>query len=258
MAASPAFSLARRLRAGETVYSAWCVLGVPLLAETAARDGFTTVTLDMQHGLWDVAGIATAIGAVHHGGAAPIVRPPLNDFGMASRALDFGAEGIIAPMINSAADARTLVEATKYLPRGGRSWGPPRALTLSGLDIAGYLGTAHDLTITMAMIETRQALENVHEIVAVDGIDALFVGPSDLSIALSNGRAWNHTMPELERALDTIAEACAKVGKIAGAFTADAPRAMALAKRGYRFLTVSSDNGMLKSGIAEQLKALRG
>ena len=101
-----AFALARRLRAGETVYAAWCSLASPLVAETVARDGFSAVVLDMQHGLWDTASIIAGIGAVYHAGASPVVRVPLNDFAFVSRALDFGAEAIIAPMINSAADAR--------------------------------------------------------------------------------------------------------------------------------------------------------
>ena len=97
----PHFSLAKRLHAGETVYSGWCGLPYPLVAETLARDGFVAVTIESQHGLWDIGGILTGIAAVRQGGAAPIVRVPLDDFAMVSRALDFGAEGIIAPMINT-------------------------------------------------------------------------------------------------------------------------------------------------------------
>jgi 4-hydroxy-2-oxoheptanedioate aldolase len=214
--------------------------------------------LDMQHGFWDLAGMLAAVSAIHNGGAAPIVRPPLNDVATASRALDFGAEGIIAPMINSAADARTLAAATKYPPLGERSWGPPRALTLGGYTDAGsYLQGANEATVTFAMIETRAALDNVEAIIGTDGIDALFLGPSDLSIALSNGATINHFLPEVERAIDRIAEAAFKAGKVAGAFCADADRALALAKRGYRFLTVGNDLGSLRSGTAAHLAALK-
>ena len=103
-----AFTLARRLRAGETVFSGWCGLPYPIVAETLARDGFPAVTIESQHGLWDVAGILAGVAAVRQGGAAPIVRVPLGDFALVSRALDFGAEGIIAPMINTPADAARL------------------------------------------------------------------------------------------------------------------------------------------------------
>ena len=101
-----AFALARRLRAGETVYAGWCMIGSPIVAETIAREGFAAVVLDAQHGLWDVASLIAGIGGVNHAEAAPMVRVPHGDFALVSRALDFGAEAIIAPMINSAADAR--------------------------------------------------------------------------------------------------------------------------------------------------------
>ena len=120
----PAFSLARRLHAGETVFSGWCGLPYPLVAETLARDGFVAVTIESQHGLWDTAGILAGIAAVRQGGAAPIVRVPLGDFAMVSRSLDFGAEGIIAPMINTPEDARAFAAAAKFPPLGERSWGP--------------------------------------------------------------------------------------------------------------------------------------
>ena len=104
---SDRFSLARRLRAGETVHTGWCGLGAPIVAELIARAGFPAVTLDQQHGLYTMDSTAAGIAAVHMAGAAPMVRVPLGDFAVVSRVLDFGAEGVIAPMINTAEDART-------------------------------------------------------------------------------------------------------------------------------------------------------
>src|SRR5262252_8520461 len=106
MSTESGFSLARRLRAGTTVYSGWCGLPYPIVAELVGREGFAAVTLDGQHGLWDVASIVAAVAAVRQGSAAPVVRVPVGDFAGVSRALDFGAEGIIAPMINTPADAK--------------------------------------------------------------------------------------------------------------------------------------------------------
>src|ERR1700744_3862135 len=149
----PAFTLARRLHAGETVHSGWCGLPYPLIAETLARDGFSALTIESQHGLWDVSSILHGIAAVRQGGAAPIVRVPLNDFALVSRALDFGAEGIIAPMINTAADAKAFAAAAKFPPLGERSWGPHRAMTLGGVsDMATFLREANDHVITLAMV----------------------------------------------------------------------------------------------------------
>ncbi len=152
------------------------------------REGFPAVTLDGQHGLWDTATIIAAVAAIRQGGSAPIVRIPVGEFASASRALDFGAEGLIAPMINTVADARAYVSFAKFPPLGERSWGPHRATTLAGMpDQKVYLREANELTVTFAMIETRTALDNVEAIAATPGIDALFLGPADLSIALSNG-----------------------------------------------------------------------
>jgi 4-hydroxy-2-oxoheptanedioate aldolase len=254
----PAFELARRLRAGETIFSAWCNLGSPIVAETIAREGFACTVLEQQHGLWDTASIVTGIGAVHLAGSTPAVRMPLADFAFTSRALDMGAEAIVAPMINNVADARQFVSAAKYPPLGERSWGPTRAMTLQGKSSAvDYLREANDGTLTLAMIETQEALANVDAIAATPGIDALFIGPYDLSVALSNGKAQDITAPEVERAIDLICGAANKAGKIPGIYCRDVPRALAMAKRGFRFIAVSSDHGIVREGAAAIVKALK-
>lgn len=255
----PGFSLAARLRAGDTVYSAWCSLGAPLVAEVMAREGFRAVTIDQQHGLWDHAATIAAIGAVRHGGGAPLVRVPLGDFAGVSRALDWGAEGIIMPMVNTVEDARRFVAAAKFPPLGERSWGPHRATMLGAMpDQKTYLREANNLTVTLAMIETREALANVAAIAAVPGIDMLFVGPSDLSIALSDGAEVDPHARDVEAALDVIVAAAAKAGKLAGIYCANAERALACARRGFRFHAIGSDLGFLRTGIAPQVKALKG
>jgi 4-hydroxy-2-oxoheptanedioate aldolase len=255
----PAFALAARLRAGETVFSGWCGLPYPIVAETIGRDGFAAVTLDSQHGLWDLNAILTTVAAVRQGGAAPVVRVPVGDFATVSRALDFGAEGIIAPMINTPADARALAAAAKYPPVGERSWGPHRAMALAGLsDQALYLREANDHVVTLAMIETRTALGNLDAIVDTPGVDGLFLGPSDLSIALSDGKQLDPLSKEVDRELDRILAAADRAKKIPGAYCHSAERAAALAKRGVRFLAVMSDLAMLRAGTAAAMKVLRG
>jgi 4-hydroxy-2-oxoheptanedioate aldolase len=255
----PAFTLAGRLRAGETVFSGWCGLPYPIVAETLGRDGFPAVTLDSQHGLWDLGAVLNAVAAVRQGGAAPIVRVPVADFAMVSRALDFGAEGIIAPMINTPEDARAFAAAAKYPPIGERSWGPHRATTLAGLpDQSVYLREANDHVVTLAMIETRTALKNLDAIVDTPGIDGLFLGPSDLSIALTDGKTLDPLSKDVDRELDRILAAAQRAKKVPGAYCHSADRAVALAKRGVRFLAVSSDLAMLRAGAAAALKVLKG
>jgi 4-hydroxy-2-oxoheptanedioate aldolase len=253
-----AFALARRLRAGETIHAAWCTLASAVVAETIAREGFAAVVLDIQHGLWDTASIVSGIGALHHAGATPVVRVPLNDFAFVSRALDFGAEAIIAPMINSADDARRFAGVAKFPPLGERSWGPQRAMTLQGkTETVDYLREANDGTLTLAMIETPAALASVDAIAATPGIDALFIGPYDLSTALSGGKAQDVQAPEVERAIDQIGAAAKKAGKIPGIYCGNAVRARDMAKRGFKFITIGSDLGILREGAAAQLKALK-
>lgn len=254
-----AFALADRLRAGDTVYSSWCTLASAVAAETIAREGFAAVVLDQQHGLWDTAAIVAAIAGVHHAGATPLVRVPIGDFAFAARALDIGAEAIIAPMINTAADARQFAAVAKYPPVGERSWGPMLAMALQGRSApTDYLREANHGTLTLAMIETATALGNVDAIAATPGIDALFIGPYDLSTALSGGSAQDVEAPDVMRAIDNICAAAVKAGKIPGIYCSDTTRALAMAKRGFRFITIGSDLGLLREGAAAQLKALRG
>ena len=254
----PGFSLAQRLRAGEIVHSGWCGLPSPLVAELVGREGFPAVTLDAQHGLWDLAAILHGVAAVRQGGSAPIVRVPVGDFAMVSRALDFGAEGIIAPMINTAEDARAFVSFAKFPPQGDRSWGPHRATTLAGIaDQKDYLRDANDAIVTFAMIETRTALDNLDVIAGTPGIDALFLGPSDLSIALSKGATLDPFSKDVEAGLDAIVAACKKHGKIPGAYCHSAERAVAVAKRGMRFMSVGSDMVFLRTGASAALKGVK-
>jgi 4-hydroxy-2-oxoheptanedioate aldolase len=253
------FSLARRLEAGEIVHTGWCPLPYPIVAETLAREGFPAVTIDQQHGLWDMGATVTGLAAIRQGGAAPIVRIPLGGFAVASRVLDLGAEGVIAPMINTIEDARAFVAAAKYPPVGERSWGPTRVMTLAGItDVKMYLREANELTVTIAMIETQTALDNLDAIAATEGIDVLFVGPSDLSIALTECREVEPHSALVERELDRVIAAAGKAGKVAGLYCANAERAVFAAKRGFRFLAVGSDLGFLRMGAAAQLKTLRG
>lgn len=253
------FTLARRLRAGETIYSGWCGLPSPLVTEIVARGGMSAVVIDGQHGLWDTATTVAAVAAIRHGGASPIVRVGFNEFSAVSRALDFGAEAVIAPMINTAEDAGAFAAAAKFPPMGERSWGPHRAATLGGMpDPKDYLREANALTLTLAMIETREAIKNVDAIAAVPGIDMLFIGPSDLSITLSDGAMLDPHSRAVDDAIDTIVKAARKAGKLAGLFCINAERAVTMATRGLNFLTIGTDINFLNAGMAAQVRTLKG
>jgi 4-hydroxy-2-oxoheptanedioate aldolase len=256
--ALPGFSLAARLRAGETVYTGWCSLASPIIVEIAAREGFAAVTLDGQHGLWTPDEVRLGVAAIRQGGGAPIVRIALEDFGSASRALDWSAEGIVAPMINNVADAKRFVGACKFPPVGERSWGPHRAMMLAGVsDMKAYLREANDNVVTIAMIETQEAMDNLDAIAAVPGIDVLFVGPSDLSITLTKGAELDPHSKIVEAANDKVLAACKKAGKIAGLYCATAERAVEVSKRGFRFCAVGNDLGFIRAAYANAAKVTK-
>lgn len=248
--------LADRLRAGECLMSGWVGLPEPLVAEIVARAGFDCVTLDMQHALLDPASVMRAISAIAFAGKPAAVRLAVGDFAMASRALDLGAEVVIAPMINTVADARALVAATKYPPLGERSWGPVRAMTLHGIGSPQQqLETANGATLAVAMIETAQGLDALDDILAVDGMDGVFMGPSDLSLTLSGGKTISPTDPSLDAPIRRIAERAGAAGKFAGAFAVNAARARFFRDAGYRFITLGSDQIYLAAGIEQMLTA---
>lgn len=252
----PAPVLATRLRAGETLHSGWVTLPEPLVAELTARAAFDCVTLDMQHGLHDTASVMRSIGAIALAGKPAIVRVPVGANATASRVLDMGAEGVIAPMINSVEEAQTLVAATKYPPLGERSWGPVRAMALHGIaDPQVHLDSANRTSFVFAMIETARALDTLDAILAVEGLDGVFVGPSDLSVTLSAGRRIAPFDPSLDEPIARIAAQTAAAGKVVGAFAATPERARHYRRNGYRFIALATDQVYLVNGANDLLRA---
>lgn len=251
-------TLAARLRAGETLLTAWSAIPEALVAETCARAGFDAVTLDMQHGFHGVDSILRGIGAARLGGAPAIVRIPVGDFAFASRALDMGASAVIAPMINSVNDARAFAAAMKYPPVGGRSWGPFRAMALAGATSnQSYLDSANADTLALAMVETREAVDALKDILAVDGIDGVLVGPSDFSIAWTSGETIDPNLEEMSGAIAGIAGKTLEAGKIPAIFAVSGDMAKRYATMGYRLIALSSDRGYLIAGAKALIASAR-
>jgi 4-hydroxy-2-oxoheptanedioate aldolase len=254
----PVQALADALTQGKPVFSAWCGLPEPAIAGYLAREAtIDAVVLDMQHGVIDFLNATRAIPLVAAAGKPCVPRIPVGDFATASRLLDAGAAGIIAPMINTVEDARRLAAFMKFPPMGERSWGPHPALTLTGLQPGDYFRTANSFLRSFAMIETREALDLIDGILAVDGIDAVFIGPSDLSIGLSGGSALDPNGAEVNAAIDHALARAKAAGKIAGIYAPNGERAADFAKRGYPFISVGSDLGFLRAGAATMMKAAR-
>ncbi len=250
-------ALARQIGAGQCALSAWVGVNEPAVAELLAREGYDTVTLDMQHGAIDIAGAMRGIGAVALAGKPAIVRIPVGEFSTASRVIDAGAAAVIAPMINNVADARRFADFMKFPPIGQRSWGPRAALTLSGYVGPAYLHSANAITLAIAMIETREALDALDEILGTPGIDGVFVGPSDLSIALHRGAVVDPHGADVDAMLTKVVARAKAHGKFAAAFCFDGKRARELAGRGYALCSVSTDQLLLRAAARTELAAAR-
>jgi 4-hydroxy-2-oxoheptanedioate aldolase len=249
--------LRARLATGAPAFTAWCGLPEPMIAGLLAREPFDAVTLDMQHGFIDFAVAMRAIPLIVAAGKPAIVRIPVAEFATASRLLDAGAAGIIAPMINTADDARRLAAFTKFPPVGERSWGPAGALALTGLAGPDYAARANGFSVSFAMIETREALANLDAILAVDGIDAVLVGPSDLSLGLSKGASLTPESAEVDEALARVLDRVKAAGKFAAIYAASGERAAVLARRGWHLTAIAGDGPMLSLGARSMLDAAR-
>lgn len=254
---TPLAAFAARARNGEPLFIGWCGAPDPSAAEAMVRGGFESVLFDMQHGLVDFAAAARGIAHLAALGAPALVRIPVGDFATASKLLDAGAGGIVAPMINSAADARAFVHFCKLPPVGERSWGAGRALAYSGLDGPGYFKQANDLHLALAMVETKRALAALDDILATPGLDGVLIGPSDLSIGLSDGALVDAAHASVDEALTQVAEACRRHAKIASLFCHDGRRAGEMAARGFAICSVATDGLLIQVGSRRELAAAR-
>lgn len=222
---------------GGAVVTAWLNVGNAFVAEVLAQQPFDCLTIDMQHGLVGYEDALVMLPAISTTGKPPFVRVPWNDPAVIMKALDAGAYGIICPMINSRAEAEKFVGACRYAPAGYRSFGPTRALVYGGSD---YFANANETIATLAMIETAEALENLEEILSVPGLDAIYVGPSDLSISLTGKQSADYTDPELVAVLDHILVTAQKYGVVAGIHTSSPEYANQMFAQGFQFSAIQS------------------
>ena len=258
MSNTPLAALAQRARGGDPLFLGWCGSFDPFVPEAILNGGFESVLLDMQHGTLDFHAAARGVAHLAARGRPAFVRIPVGEFATASKLLDAGAAAIVAPMINSVSDAKNLVGFCKFSPVGERSWGPGRALAWSGLEPGAYFKAANDLHIVLAMVETKRALEALDDILAVPGLDGVFIGPSDLSIGLTDGAVVDAGHASVDKALDKVAAACRKHGKIASLFCMTGKRAHEMAGRGFHICSVSTDGVMLANAARQELAAARG
>ncbi len=237
---------ARELLAqGRTVLNGWSVIPGGFLAEVMASLGWDALTVDMQHGIIGQAEMIAMLQAISTTALTPMVRLAANDATLIGHALDGGAMGVICPLINSPEEAASFVAACRYPPHGVRSSGATRAMIYAGFD---YGGAADAQVLKFAMIETADALRRVDEIAATPGLDGLYVGPSDLSLALGGTQGFDKDEPHMIEAYRAIVEACRKHGLTAGIHTASPAFAGRMAEMGFRFITLVGDFNFILAG----------
>ena len=248
-----AITFARRIRNREGSIGYWVTLDAPPATERIARLGYDFVCLDEQHGMMGYSGILNGILAIDAGrSAVGMVRVGENSERLIERALDAGAVGVIVPMINTPEQAAHAVSATRYAPQGVRSYGPAR----SALRIGPRPADANDSTLVIAMIETLEAVRNIESICAVDGLDGVYVGPSDLSIALGGAFPYDPSVDdEYEQALRSVADAARAAGVAAGIHAPDGRTAAHRMGRGYTFACIANDLTHLEMSAATHLHA---
>lgn len=232
----------------------WLAIPSSFSAEVMAHQGWDTLTIDMQHGVIDYAQMVTMLQAISTTPTVPIVRVPWLEPGIVMKSLDAGAYGVICPMVNTREDAQRLVSYTHYAPRGSRSFGPVRANLYGGAD---YPAKANDTIVAFAMIETRQALDNLDDILSVEGLDAIYIGPSDLSLALGCRPVFDDVDPPVAQAIEHIVQRAKAHGVRAGVHNGVPAVAKARIALGFDFVTLGSDARLLTAGSQELLKAIR-
>ena len=238
----------------QAAVNGWLAIANSFSAETMAHQGWDTLTIDLQHGVVDYQAMVGMLQAISTTATVPIVRVPWLEPGIIMKTLDAGAYGVICPMVNTREEAQRFVAYASYAPQGTRSFGPVRALLYGGADYAAH---ANQTIVRFAMIETAQALDNLDAILSVEGLDAIYIGPSDLSLALGCKPTFDDVEPKVAQAIDHILARAQAHGVKAGIHNGRPDVARARIAKGFRFVTVSSDARLLAAGSQQLLAEMR-
>ncbi len=235
---------------GRRLFGMWCTVPGSMSAEMIARQGVDYVCLDYQHGLIDHVDAVPMMQAVEVGGSVPIARVGRNDAFDICRVLDAGARAVVVPMVEDAAEAERAALACRYPPLGHRSFGPARAAAVLGSmrpeDIANVA--------CIVMVETATGVRNAAEIAAADGVDAVYLGPNDLALALGLPPARTPPDPKLEATITELLEVCHQAGVPAGIQATDGASALRYAQLGFDMVTLGTDIGLLTAAVRDHLR----
>jgi 4-hydroxy-2-oxoheptanedioate aldolase len=245
----------RKWLEGKTTVGGWLSVPSSYTAEIMAHQGFDWLCIDAQHGVIDYAAAVPMLQAISTTETVPFVRVPWNEPSVIMKYLDAGAYGVIVPMVNSKEEAERAVAACRYPPLGMRSHGPNRVNLYAG---PGYSQEANDEVACVIMIETAEALENLDAILGVPGVDACYIGPADLSLALGLPPRGDNDDPRHKAAVARIREAAVRHGIAPGIHCASAAFAAEKAAEGFLMITLTSDAAGVSRNAAAELAAMRG
>lgn len=245
--------LKEKLGKGQAVHGTFVALGHPDVSELLSRAGFDWLLIDGEHGPLGFESMERMLQAMNGSNCTPIIRPQWNDPVIIKRVLDIGAHGVVIPWVNNKKEAVNAVKACRYPPEGIRGWGPRRAARGD----PDYRATANEEILVAVQVETREALNNLDEIMAVDGVDACYIGPWDLSnnLGYSVPPKWDEA--EYLEAFDHVLEVAERHGKPAGMYCNMDNIGWAIEK-GFKFNTVSDADGFLLYGAKVALDRARG
>jgi len=246
--------LKEKLMKGETTYGIWITMNSTDIVEALSMLDFDWMLIDMEHAPLTISDVHKIMQVIDEDKVTPIVRVPWNDFVQIKQVLDVGAMGIMVPWINNRKQAEEAVKAIRYPPRGIRGYGPRRAAKY-GLKLREYLENVEKDLMLIAQIETREAYENINEIIMVEGVDALFIGPYDLATSL--GHIGNPQHEEVQEAINGILKVCIEKGKPIGIYSsienAEKHRDM-----GFNMIALGSEINALISLFNKELAKLKG
>ena len=249
-------SLLPSWRSGQATLNGWLAIPSHSTAEVMAYQGWDSLTIDMQHGLSDYQSALSMLTAISAAPNAPVAlaRVPWLDEGIIMRMLDAGCYGVICPMINTADEARRFARACLYAPEGNRSYGPIRVGLQAGLD---YHENANAEVLSIGMIESREALDNLDAILEVEELRAIYIGPADLSLALGCTPKFDQEEQPVVEAIEQIINASKAAGKWVGVHNATVGYARRMIDLGADFVSVGSDLRLMSAGAAAVVQEFR-
>jgi len=249
-------SLKAQIRAGLAANGFWVELFSPTAAETMAAAGYDCAMIDLEHGAGDVGDTIAVMRAMQGSGCTPLVRVPANDPAWIKRVLDAGAQGVMIPAVDSAAEAEAAVAACHYPPRGFRGMAAPIVRASGyGQDWRGYVSDIAESLLVICQIETREALANAPEISAVEGVDMIFIGPFDLSASLGHMGEPDH--PDVRAAITAVEREAKAQGCLLGGIPTPDRSPKALYEAGYDLVLADIDLVFLRDGALASVAALQ-